>query len=593
MSNVKVEAAATNAVRNLINLSDSMTSDEIKEGDRGVSFDGSIPLYLDSKIKKENFCNKIDIQVKGRSVDNLSTAETHKFSMDASDIQNYKNVGGAIIFYVQVNRDRTETRMYVKSLLPYEINQIQQVTDKKKIPLTFEHIDDNDSKKLEFICFQFQNDKDKQYSYRDNYKTIEDFEKKKGIFKLGIDVPGLAINPVQYLNKKSFVYFQPEEYDNIQIPCGIAELTSLKLNRNLDIQIGSEMLNRPVEIKKYSDYVTVNINDGILFNSKSNMFTFNLNSNLQKAMDNIEIIKKFIKNETLTIEDNKLSIQSGCDYSIFERQTKIIDMLNSIVKKLNINVEPIVDFSDIESLKNTMLVYNNIIEKKGIPFKNEYGVFLLKISIFNIDISFAVEQREDKTYDLYDLYDVIANKKDIFSYVIKDDERIIVSPNFSVLNKTFKLDISYLMADNVVYKLDELDTCEEKVLNSNDLEMNLSWFILDGLEYCDNNKNRYYELILKFLEKVSKCLLKTRNDTCIDIYYINYCQILKRLNELKDTEINRLVLIRDKTDDQMIKTCISILLDDENSFEVYYKELNDEQKETIKSYPIYNLLKKA
>ena len=59
MSSVKVEAAATNAVRNLINLSNSMTSDEIKEGDRGVSFDGCIPIYLKNKIKKENFCNKI------------------------------------------------------------------------------------------------------------------------------------------------------------------------------------------------------------------------------------------------------------------------------------------------------------------------------------------------------------------------------------------------------------------------------------------------------------------------------------------------------------------------------------------------------
>ena len=92
MSSVKVEAAATNAVRNLINLSNSMTSDEIKEGDRGVSFDGCIPIYLKNKIKKENFCNKIDIQVKGRSVKKISSAEHLKFSMGLSDIKNYKNI---------------------------------------------------------------------------------------------------------------------------------------------------------------------------------------------------------------------------------------------------------------------------------------------------------------------------------------------------------------------------------------------------------------------------------------------------------------------------------------------------------------------
>ena len=55
MSSVKVEATAINAVRNLINLSNSMTSDEIKEGEKGVSFDGGIPIYLKNSV---NFCNK-------------------------------------------------------------------------------------------------------------------------------------------------------------------------------------------------------------------------------------------------------------------------------------------------------------------------------------------------------------------------------------------------------------------------------------------------------------------------------------------------------------------------------------------------------
>ena len=54
MSSVKVKTA-TNTVRNLINLSNSMTSDKVKEGDRGVLFDGCISIYLESKIKKEKF----------------------------------------------------------------------------------------------------------------------------------------------------------------------------------------------------------------------------------------------------------------------------------------------------------------------------------------------------------------------------------------------------------------------------------------------------------------------------------------------------------------------------------------------------------
>lgn len=46
MSSIKVEEAAVNAVKKLINLSDYMTSDEIKDGEKGVSFDEYIPLYI-------------------------------------------------------------------------------------------------------------------------------------------------------------------------------------------------------------------------------------------------------------------------------------------------------------------------------------------------------------------------------------------------------------------------------------------------------------------------------------------------------------------------------------------------------------------
>lgn len=458
--------------------------------------------------------------------------------------------------------------------------------------MTFEHIDETDVKKLEDIFFQFQNDKDKQYSYKDEYKTIEDFEKEKGTFKLGINIPSISMNPIDYLNKKSFIYFQPENFNNIQIPCGIAELSSFTFKKNMDIKIGEEIINTAVEIKQFSDYIMVNINDCIFYNSKNNMFTFELNTNLKKALYNIELIRKFIKYEIIIIDKNKLSIKGGGDYSILEHQIEVINKLDIIVKALNIVTEPIIDFRSVESIKNIGLVYNNIIDKKGIPFINEYDVFLLNISIFNLKISFSVQRREDKTYDLYNFYDLLINQKDLFSYINDKNERVIISPNFSVLNKALKLDVSYLIADNIVDKLSNLEISENKVLDNADLEANLTWFILDSLEYYDNHvKDFYSELLINFLEGVSKCLLKTKNKNCKHIYYINYCQVLKRLNKLKKDEIKNLISIRDKTKDVMIKICASILLEDQSGYNIYYDILNDEQKEILKSYPIINLKK--
>ncbi len=592
MSNVKIEATAINAVRNLINLSNCMTSDEIKEGDRGVSFDGCIPIYMNSKITKENFNNKIDIQVKGRSVKKLSLAKQLNFSMSLSDIKNYKNVGGTIIFYVQVNSDRTKYRIYVKSLLPYEINQLLHTNSTKHISLQFEYIDNTDAKKLEYICNQFQSDKDKQYSYKEDYKTIDDFKKEDGMFILGTNINSISMNPIEYLNKKSFIYFQPENYNNIQIPCGIALISSFNYKKNMDIKIGDEIINTIVEIKHFSEYIIVNINDCIFYNSKNNMFTFVLNSNLNKILFHIELIRKFIKYEIIIIGNNKLSIKSGGDYSIFEHQVDVIKKLDKIVKTLGIDTEPIIDFKDIESIKNIGLVYNNLIDKKGIPFINEYDIFLLVINIFNLKISFFVQKREDKTYDLYNLYDLLISEKNLFSYIDDKKERVIIYPNFSILNKSLNLDVSYLIADNIVDKLNSINITKEKVLNNVNLEANLNCFILDSLEYYDKNPNDYRsKLLLKFLEDVSRYLLQTRDKTSIDVYYINYCQVLKRLNKISKDEIKKLVLIRENSSDILLKTCTSILLEDQSGFEIYFNILNDKEKQSLKSFPIINLKK--
>lgn len=592
MSNVKIEATAINAVRNLINLSNCMTSDEIKEGDRGVSFDGCIPIYMNSKITKENFNNKIDIQVKGRSVKKLSLAKQLNFSISLSDIKNYKNVGGTIIFYVQVSSDRTKYRIYVKSLLPYEINQLLHTNSTKHISLQFEYIDNTDAKKLEYICNQFQCDKDKQYSYKEDYKTIDDFKKEDGMFILGTNINSISMNPIEYLNKKSFIYFQPENYNNIQIPCGIALISSFNYKKNMDIKIGDEIINTIVEIKHFSEHIIVNINDCIFYNSKNNMFTFVLNSNLNKILFNIELIRKFIKYEIIIIGNNKLSIKSGGDYSIFEHQVDVIKKLDKIVKTLGIDTEPIIDFKDIESIKNIGLVYNNLIDKKGIPFINEYDIFLLVINIFNLKISFFVQKREDKTYDLYNLYDLLISEKDLFSYIDDKKERVIIYPNFSILNKSLNLDVSYLIADNIVDKLNSINITKEKVLNNVNLEANLNCFILDSLEYYDKNPNDYRsKLLLKFLEDVSRYLLQTRDKTSIDVYYINYCQVLKRLNKLSKDEIKKLVLIRENSSDILLKTCTSILLEDQSGFEIYFNILNDKEKQSLKSFPIINLKK--
>lgn len=588
MSSIKVEEAAINAVKNLINLSDYMTSDEIKDGEKGVSFDGCIPLYIKEDLKKESFYNKIDIQVKGRSVKELSNAKNGNFSIEKSHLKNFKQVGGVLFFFVQITKDRKNSRIYIKSLLPYEINQLLTVNEKNSVSVKFEHIDNNDNEKLEYICFQFQKDKDKQYSYKDNYKTLEDFQKEKGIYSMGINIPTISSNPIEYLKRPNFIYFQPDNLKNLEIPCGMAIISSFIFKRKANVKIGNKIYDTYVEIKEDNNVTTVNINDCIEFNTYTNMFTFNLNTNMKKALYNINLIKDFIKAKSLLVNNNKLSIKEENDYTILNNQIEVIEKLRIIVEEMNVSVDPIIDFSDKKSIKNIGLVYNNIIDKIGIPFKIKYDAFMLKTKIFNIELSFSAKKRGDSTYDLIDITKMIKSEKNLFSYINEEKERVELYPNFSAFSKGFGLDVTYLLSDNVINELDKIYIDDSIILGNFVLETNLTWFILDALQYYDTHKN--YQL-LKFLEKISYILLKNDNADYIDIYKINYFQILKRSQKLTSEMCEDLIVVRDATKDTMIKVCISIILEDKNGYNVYYKKLSDSEKKTLMEYPIYNLIK--
>ncbi len=588
MSSIKVEEAAINAVKNLINLSDYMTSDEIKDGEKGVSFDGCIPLYIKEDLKKESFYNKIDIQVKGRSVKELSNAKNGNFSIEKSHLKNFKQVGGVLFFFVQITKDRKNSRIYIKSLLPYEINQLLTVNEKNSVSVKFEHIDNNDNEKLEYICFQFQKDKDKQYSYKDNYKTLEDFQKEKGIYSMGINIPTISSNPIEYLKRPNFIYFQPDNLKNLEIPCGMAIISSFIFKRKANVKIGNKIYDTYVEIKEDNNVTTVNINDCIEFNTYTNMFTFNLNTNMKKALYNINLIKDFIKAKSLLVNNNKLSIKEENDYTILNNQIEVIEKLRIIVEEMNVSVDPIIDFSDKKSIKNIGLVYNNIIDKIGIPFKIKYDAFMLKTKIFNIELSFSAKKRGNSTYDLIDITKMIKSEKNLFSYINEEKERVELYPNFSAFSKEFGLDVTYLLSDNVINELDKIYIDDSIILGNFVLETNLTWFILDALQYYDTHKN--YQL-LKFLEKISYILLKNDNADYIDIYKINYFQILKRSQKLTSEMCEDLIVVRDATKDNMIKVCISIILEDKNGYNVYYKKLSDSEKKTLMEYPIYNLIK--
>ena len=79
MSKNKIEENAVIEVRNAMKKSDKILSKNIEEGDKEQSTDGFLSIYLDNPDKKISFLNNIDVQVKGRTSENLPTAKNNNF----------------------------------------------------------------------------------------------------------------------------------------------------------------------------------------------------------------------------------------------------------------------------------------------------------------------------------------------------------------------------------------------------------------------------------------------------------------------------------------------------------------------------------
>ena len=125
MDTSAIEKYAVNAVEDRINLSDYLST-FIADNDKEPSWDGNIYIYRNASKKKANLCGRIPVQVKGTENSDFSKPDI-TFQMDVSDLRNYLNDGGAVLFVVyvrkQINEIKTEVenKVYYRELTPIQL----------------------------------------------------------------------------------------------------------------------------------------------------------------------------------------------------------------------------------------------------------------------------------------------------------------------------------------------------------------------------------------------------------------------------------------------------------------------------------------
>lgn len=594
MSKNKVEENAVIEVRNTMKKSDKILSKNIQEGDKEQSTDGFLSIYLDNPDKKSNFLNNIDVQVKGRTSVNLPTAKNINFQMEIQDLENYKKLGGCIVFYVAFTKDFKDFSIYVKPLLPYEINIIlqngQKSKDGKKTSIKFRKIDKDDFIEFERICYQFQQDKDRQYSYKEKNYTLQDLKSENGKLEIGWFVPkNYEAKIKDMFDEDKFMYFIPDGFERVKIPVGMGKihLVGFQIN-NETIEIGNKKYQVNVEMEKIQNDTIYKIGNSIIYNETKEHIYINLAGSFAMMDKEIEIVKNFIKYKKLTLGNKTIEVE-GKDFSIVYIQIDYIRKLQKICKILNIQENIFIDFRDKESVKNIYLLEQGIINKKPIYFKCPYDTFVSTLKIFNKNIAIFAKKKDDiNSYEVMDLFEELINKNTVIYFEIQNSKEVLnIQPKFMIFqqSKFIGFENSILTSANIINKYNVLLTTLKQFERNSINENILNNFELDLIKTYDKLKDMR---ILEFAEKINEFLIDVQGKN--DVNIINYYQVKYRKRSLTQEEMQELVLVKNSTNEPMAKACICVLLHYKLEYEMIFNNFNNETRDFFKSLPIYNLI---
>lgn len=556
---------------------------EINENDKTPSFDGHIELYSKAGNKKSDLIGRCDIQVKGKTIKSKHFKATITYPVEVDDLQNFLNNGGAIYFVVGIKPDNGEYQIYYNALLPVDLqNIIHQIKNNKKIRQKTKNIEleqlPKNPKHIEKIFSNFLFHRKHQFSNPliPNPKTINSTEEIT--YRFWID----SISDIY--NKPTYVYQVLP--NNIYIPIGkmIAKEIDIE-DAPLDISIDGKTYfhNATISFTKGNRIHNIHINVGLSIKSdEKNLANVKITQKctISQYIKNLEFILALIKGKTLKIGNLAIGNNPKFSHNVsdVENELDFYRKIEKLLKRLNIKKEIKVRELTDAMFPRLAFLHDAIIEKKTFK-ENDTASAITPVDIGAIKcFILRVKKNENEVeyinpFENYNLKFEI----DMFNNETKlNDERFSASL-FVTFNES-----DFLKYDNINY-----DTMFKDIISteySDSYGQAINYFILNLLCAYDKKKD----------EEMLDCAIKTaswlyeKDNT--DVNFLNKMQALYRRQSLSEEEIEKILQIKEATNNNEIIIGCSILLGEKHTYNHYMKKLSQERKEEFLIYPISHLL---
>jgi hypothetical protein len=579
----KIEEKAVRAVCDAIDLCPLLKAN-IKLDDKGISWDGEISLYNNVEQKKSQLAGVLPAQVKGKTVKSFS-GKNRSYPIEISDIKNYLIKKGVIFFVVEMNASLSECRIYYSTLLPVDLLKLLEdiKSGQKTVSANLKYIPDNRYSQFQHICRYTIDNMALQWS--EKYIDLNEIG-RVGEFEFLVPHDGNGLGNI--FENEVYGYGRYDEkcpwipLKNKIIFTQVVRSYPKKISVN-----GKEYYSEYKGRFERNNKSTVLLGKGveIIFDKDAMHMNIKFRGSIEERIKDAEFYLDTVRTGEVSIDGRKTKYNfhnTNKNKESIENVERYLQFLIKARKTLNyFGVSYNKDFSDIYTNDNANLDwFIKYVDgsKKHNPNINNTGKYYVDIGPLRIGIFAFVN--DDGTVEVYNMFgDFYKTIKT--TVTLHDGREVVVSPYLFM--KTDEIDGYANFNKDAVY-----DSINVMGLNE-DLVNDVTLFLLEIIKAYDKDPSRKEFLILA--ESIQDLL--DNDSTCSNINKINRLQLIKRQRALTKGEKLDLIGLRNSETDNLTLCAISILLENESDYEFYYDKLTEEERDQLKSFPIYNLRAEA
>ena len=574
ISSKKTEQKAITKVEELINNIETADSN-ISKNDKTISWDGTIDFYNGTIDKKENYSFSVDVQVKGRTTLKKKLEDKSTFDLEITDLKNYAKKDGTLFLLVKFKANTDEYKIYYLDLLPYNIARLLKSVENssiKKVKIKMKEIKNSDH--LEEICRNFQINKDIQKRMNpcdllnDNVTMNSDMVTKFNVWEKDIT----KFCPENLVGTYQYIYLMDKDNHPIGINYSMIFNMSKQLNQPV-MTIDKSIIYNDLTYSKSTTSDIYTFGKAFTINNAKKTFNIQICGTLKERIQQLSFIKcisndkKFLIGESeFKLDDDISNIDNFIELESKYNEFKKVLEKHNITKDINLDLWTPKDFEQFNIWMNAIEFGNKI------KLQSDTSLIGYK-AIQDLKLSIIASRGQDGLFKVDSIWN--CEKKDRYHFKIVNDNQEILTDNlFLNLNEE-----SYYSDD---LNINEMIEVISKYNFSKEEYQLLNFQVLDVIKAYDKTNNGnllYYALFLTNL-------LLEKDSGVREVYYVNYCQILKRTDKLTQEEIEKLIEIRESTDKLDIKLCCNALMDNKVETSILLNKLDNDTKDILKGYPI-------